>query len=166
MTLLDKFFIKLFRRKPKITMQGVLSARVFRANGDVEVLGVLSKKLITNAFAQYVVDSFQDSTTYPIDVFKYHDSGTGVVAENAADTGLGTPCGEARDAGSQGEGAANVYKTIATHTYNGAFAITEHGVFSVAVAGVLMDRSVFAPINVLVNDEVEFTYEVTVNSGG
>jgi hypothetical protein len=123
-------------------------------------------KCVTDAFVAYVVDNLQAELAAFGD-FKFHDSGTGVVAEAAADTGLGTPCGEARDAGTQIEGAtANIYKSVATHTYAGAFAITEHGLFNIAAAGTLMDRTKFAAINVAIGDGIQFTFQITFTAGG
>ncbi len=161
-----KILSKLFRRKPRhvVEMTGQLSARVFR-RGRWQRLGVIARKKVTTAFVNHLVDSLQNQTTKPIDTFKYHDSGTGVVAESNADTALGTPCGEARDTGTQIEGAsANIYKSVATHTYAGSFAITEHGLFSASTGPTLMDRSVFAAINVVSGEKIEFTYELTCNA--
>lgn len=148
-----------------VEMIGTLSAKVIRANGKIENLGVLARKKVTDAFVAYLVDSLQDSGTYPMSDFKYHDSGTGTNAEDKTDTALQTPTGVARVSGSQAEGAtANIYKTIATITYDGSYAVTEHGVFSAATSGTLMDRSVFSAINVNNNDSIQFTYELTCNS--
>jgi hypothetical protein len=148
-----------------VELTGMLSARVFRANGRVQDLGVIARKKVTTAFVNHLVDSLQNQTATPIDTFKYHDSGTGVGAESNANTALGTPCGEARDVGTQLEGAsANIYKSVATHTYAGPFAITEHGLFSAAAAGTLMDRSVFAAINVVATEKIEFSYELTAQA--
>lgn len=99
--------------------------------------------------------------------FKYHDSGTGTVAEAIGDTGLGTPCGEARDVGTQEEGAtAVIYKSVATHTYAGAFAITEHGLFNASSGVTLMDRSKFAAVNVTATEKIAFDYQLSVVAGG
>ena len=155
---------KIWDHGHEVKVRAQLSARVFRG-GKVEDLGVICQRKVTTAFVNYLVDSMQDSTTYPMNVFKYHDSGTGVGGESNGDTGLGTPCGEARDSGTTVEGAsANIYKTVATHTYAGSFAITEHGVFSAAGAGTLMDRSVFAAINVSSGNSIEFTYQLTASA--
>lgn len=156
----------LFEKHPGVlSFSASLSAKKIHRNGLVENYGVISTKKVTDAFVAYLVDSLQDSGTYPMSDFKYHDSGTGIVGENKTDTALGTPCGESRDVGTQIEGAtANIYKTVATHTYAGTFAITEHGVFSAAASGTLMDRSVFSAINVGSGDKIEFTYELTANS--
>jgi hypothetical protein len=146
-------------------IMGALSIRVIRKDGTIEDKGVVARKVVTTAFVNKLVDAFQ-AATY-INAWKYHDSGTGVVAENITDTGLGTPCGEARDSGTQVEGAsANIYKTVATHTYAATFAITEHGVFDAATVGTLMDRSKFSAINVNNGDKIEFTYELTCTAGG
>ena len=127
---------------------------------------VEDNRVVTDAFVNFVVDQLQTETSAFGD-FKFHDSGTGVGAEAAADTVLGTPCGEARDTGTQTEGAsANIYKSVATHTYAGSFAITEHGLFNIAAAGILMDRTKFAAINVVATEKIEFTFEITFSSGG
>lgn len=149
-----------------VTMKGTLSARVLRADGSVKKnLGVIARKKVTTAFANYLVAAMQNQTGSPIDVFKYHDSGTGNTAESNAQTALVTPCGESRDVGTQAQGgSANIYRSIATHTYAGGFAIVEHGLFSAAAAGTLLDRSMFGAINVVATEKIEFTYELTVNA--
>ena len=131
---------------------------------------ILGYKVVTDEFVNLLVDELQASApahTRFFD-FKYHDSGTGVGAEAAGDTALGTPTGEARDSGTQVEGAtANIYKSVATHTYAGAFAITEHGLFSAASApDELLDRTKFSAIGVSASDQIQFSYELTCTSGG
>jgi len=127
-----------------------------------EVIGereVLNKK-VTTAFVNFIVAQLQTETSAFGD-FKYHDSGTGTNAENASDTALQTPCGEARTVGTQVEGAQTYeYKSIATHTYAGSFAITEHGLFNAASGVTLMDRTVFSAINVVASDKIEFTFTI------
>jgi len=129
----------------------------------------LEHKVITDAFVADVVDALQGTTT-PYNNFKnykYHDSGTGTGNEAVGDTGLGTPCGEARDVGTQIEGVTgNIYKSVATHTYAGAFAITEHGLFNASTVGTLMDRTKFSAVNVGVGEGIQFTYQITLTSGG
>lgn len=153
----------------KIAFDSRLTARHLRENpetGEYEEIGrrEILDKCVTDVFVADVVDSLV-AAAYLND-YKYHDSGTGVGGEVAGDTALGTPCGESRDTGSQAEGAtANIYKTIATHTYGGTYAITEHGVFDASTSGILMDRSVFSAINVISGDKIEFTYELTLTAG-
>lgn len=151
--------------KNRFEMWGFLEATVKRASGNVEPLGLVSVQKVTQAFAAYLVDSFQNSTTKPLDVFKYHGSGTGTGAESNEDTALGTET-DSRATGNLGEGAtANIFKTIGTVTYGGSRAIKEHGVFSASSGGTLLDRSLLATaVNVENNDQIEWTYQLTVNA--
>ena len=127
---------------------------------------MVKNKVVTTAFVNDIVDNLIAEVAAFGD-YKYHDSGTGVGAEGAANTALGTACGEARDAGTQVEGTStNQYKSVATHTYAATFAITEHGLFNAATAGTLMDRTVFTAINVVSGDKIEFTFTITFSSGG
>ena len=128
--------------------------------------GIVSTKQVTDAFVQFVVDNLIVETAEFGD-FKYHDSGTGVVAESATDTTLGTKVETGRATGTQVEGAsANIYRTVGTISYTATRAITEHGGFSQTTGGTLMDRSVFTAINVNNGDSIQFTYELTLPSGG
>ncbi len=149
-----------------VPLSASLKARVFRKDGSIEDLGTICTHVVTDAFVAYLVDSLQ-AVEANWDDFKYHDSGTGTNVEAVGDTALQTPTGEARDVGTQIEGAtANIYKSVVTNTYAGTFAITEHGLFNAAAAGTLMDRSVFTAINVISGDKIEFTYQLTCTAGG
>ena len=146
-----------------IEMESALSAVVIR-NGVRENLGVICRKKVTTAFVEYLVDNLIAETSAFGD-FKFHDTGIGTTAENITDTALETPWGGARTVGTQIEGAsANIYKSVATTTYNATKAITEHGLFNIAATGILMDRFVFAAINVVDTNQIEWTCEVTVNA--
>lgn len=160
------------RRQGVETLEGTLVlksrlyAKLIKADGEVVDYGLVAEKLVTTVGVNYMVDSFQDSATYPLDDFKYHDSGTGAGAEATGDTALGAAV-ESRATGSLTEGAsANIFKTVGTVTYTGTHAITEHGVFSAASGGTLWDRSIFSAINVVATDQIEFTYELTCTAGG
>jgi len=133
--------------------------------GQAYDLGVLSYRVVTTAFVNFVVDQLQTDTT-EIGDFKYHDSGVGATAENAADTGIETTDGESRATGTQTESAANAYRSVGTISYTTTKAITEHGLFSSASSTTLMDRSVFSAINVVSGDSIQFTYTITFSSGG
>lgn len=149
-----------------ITLTGRLKARLIKADGSIVDYGVIAHGLVTDAWTAFLVDNMQTETAEFGD-FKYHDSGVGTTGAATTDTDIETTDGEARATGSQTEGAsANIYKTVGTITYTTSKAITEHGVFSQAAAGTLIDRHVFAAINVVNTDQIEFTYEYTSNSGG
>ncbi len=143
-----------------------LLIRILRANGSIENKGVVCTKAVTDVYVRHLIDLMQaaDAT---FSNYKYHDSGQGSTAPLASDTTLESPCGDSRDTGSQTEGAsANIYRTVATHTYQAAYTITEHGVLNLAAVGKLLDRSTFTGIGIAINDRIEFTYELTIPSGG
>ena len=128
--------------------------------------GIISTKSVTNAWVQFVVDQLQAESSIFGD-FKYHDSGTGVVAENVTDTALGTKVEAGRAVGTQAEGAsANIYQSVGTITYTSGHDITEHGLFNAASGVTLMDRSKFGIISVVSTDSIRFTYELTIPAGG
>jgi hypothetical protein len=140
-----------------------LSATVLRADGTTQRLGVISNRVVTTAGAGFLVDCLQNLGE--AENINWHQSGTGTTAEAVGDTGLITATGT-RTAGTQSEPSANVYRTVATLSYTSSLAITEHGVFTASTGGVLWDRSVFAAINVVNGDSIQFTYNLTVNAGG
>jgi len=149
-----------------INVHTELIARKIVDGKYTDVRRVVRDKVVTDAFVAFVVDQLQaeDST---FGDFKYHDSGIGVGAEAAGDTGLGMPWGGARDTGTQIEGAtANIYKSVATTTYNATKAITEHGLFNTAVTATLMDRTLFSAINVESGNQIEWTFQITFTAGG
>jgi len=147
-------------------MHSTLSIRVFRKDGTIEDKGIVGTHEVTDAFVAALVDTLQSSVAAFSD-YKYHDSGTDNTAEDPTDTTLGAACGDARTTGTQIEGAtANIYKSVATHTYGGTYAIVEHGLFNVAEAGTLMDRHVISTVNVESGDKIEFTYQLTCVAGG
>lgn len=135
-------------------------------NGQRINHGIVSRRVITTAFVNFMVDQLQTETSQWGD-FKYHDSGVGTTAAAITDTDIETTDGESRATGSQTEGAsANIYRSVGTITYTTSKAITEHGLFSQATGTTLADRHVFAAINVIPTDSIEFTYDMTVSSGG
>lgn len=142
-----------------------LVARHFRDGKEIGRTRVVRDKVVTTVFVDFIVDQLITESSAFGD-FKYHDSGTGVGAEAASDTAMGTATGEARTTGTQVEGASNEYKSVATDTYAGTFAITEHGLFNASSGGTLMDRTKFSAINVISNDKIEFTFTITFSSGG
>lgn len=150
---------------------GQLWVTHLRRNGDVVDYGLASMRVVTDAGVGYIVDAFQNSVE--LENMKYHGLGTGTGNEAAGDTALGTELtteynpNSTRATGTTTEGAtANIYRTVATNTLDsGTPAVTEHGVFSAASAGVLLDRSKFAAINMVAGDGLATTYDLTFTSG-
>lgn len=156
---------KIAKRFGLMVAIGKLEAVLIHADGTKVNYGVLSRRSITNAFvnfvaAQLVTDSVE------IGDFKYHDSGVGTTAENVTDTAMETTDGESRATGNQTNPTSPTYRSVGTISYTTTKAITEHGLFSSASSTTLMDRSVFAAINVVNGDSIQFTYTLTLTAGG
>jgi hypothetical protein len=165
--LLAVYLARLFSAVTGITViHGRLTAVRIRADGSRVSYGLLSRRLVTTAFVEFVVDQLQAETSIFGD-FKYHDSGVGTTAASVGDTDIETTDGESRATGSQTEGAsANIYKSVGTIAYTSTKAITEHGLFNASSGVTLMDRHVFSAINVDNGDSIQFSYELTVAAGG
>lgn len=153
-----------------------LAARLYAvkrcADGRRVDYGLIGTQKVTTAFCELMVDQLQTETSVWGD-FKYHDSGTGTTGEANGDTGMETfsteMVGDIRGVGTQAEASSVIYQSVATITYDGAGgAITEHGLFNNTRVGggTLMDRTVFAAINVVAADSITFTYQLTATAGG
>jgi hypothetical protein len=158
--------------------QGVIAVSrlyltVYRANGQVERLGLVSTKVVTDAGVTFLRDDWnnnaQDLTT-----LNFHGIGTGTNAEAVGDTALQTESTTAlnpdntRATGTRSTPASNQYRTVGTLTADAAIACTEHGILSQAATGggTLWDRSVFSVVNLAIGDSLQATYTVTLSSGG
>ena len=143
-------------------------------DGGVTDLGLVSCRVVTNAGVQYIVDAFQNLVE--AENMKYHAIGTGTTAEAATQTALVTELttqyatSNTRPTGTLGEqsGNANVFETTATITVSAAVAVTEHAIMSQAATGggVMLDRSVFSPVNLASGESIQATYDLTFPSGG
>lgn len=123
-------------------------------------------RVITNVGRDAIIDAFTGSFT--LSNFNWHDCGTGTVAEAVGDTVLGTPVTEARVEGVQTQPTSDTYRSVATINFTNSYAITEHGLLSQTgkPGGTLLDRTVFSAVNVVSGDAIQFTFEVTIASGG
>jgi hypothetical protein len=151
---------------------GALWATINHHDGDID-LGLISARVVTTVGVNYLVDAFQNLTE--LENMRYHGMGTGTTAEATTDTALVTELttqyvvNSTRPTGTITEGAtANIFQTGATVAVDAAVAITEHGVFSQAAVpgGVLLDRSVFAAVNLATSEAISFTYELSLPAGG
>jgi len=154
--------------KGKTEAFGFLSARHFRDGRLVEDLGLQGCKEITAEFTKYMVDAMMDSSIV-FDDFDKHAQGDGSTAETDTQTALVSQQ-STRRSGSQTHGStSNIYKSVATITAIAAYTAIEHGIFDsmTATSDILLDRTVVgSPPNLVTDDEVEWTYELTVNAGG
>ena len=150
-----------------------LYATVYRADGRIEHLGLIATKLVTDAGVAFLVDDW-DNNAQDLTTLNFHGCGTGTTAEAQGDTALVTESTTAlnpdstRATGTRSQPAANQYRSVGTVTFDASAAITEHGLFSQSATGggTLWDRSVFAAINVVSADSIQFTYTCTVSAGG
>lgn len=144
-----------------------LSAVVFRADGRVEHLGVVSRKKVDGAFVTDVIANLvtHDAT---FQAYKYHGTGIGTTAEANTQTALVDTTGcPSRATGTQvagGTATAPTYTSVATVSYTSSLAITEHAVFNASTVGTMLDRSMFSAVNVQNGDSIQFTYVLTLNA--
>lgn len=151
---------------------GTLWLTVLRPSGERVDLGLASLRVVTTTGVNFLVDALQNLTEP--ENLKFHGVGTGAVAEAVGDTALGTELTTAynpdntRATGSLTEGAAaNVFRSVGTNTVDATAAITEHGILSQAATGggTLLDRSVFAAVNLSSGDSLQSTYDLTIAAG-
>ncbi len=151
---------------------GELWGRVIHEDGSVTNLGLLGRKVVTDAGVAYLASCF-DNTAEP-EVFKYHGFGSGTTAESAAQTTLITEytteyaSDNTRPTGSQAH-SSNTYTTVGTFSPDATVTVTEHGIFSQAAnsGGTLWDRTKFTGIALTGSaDSLQATYVLTLPSGG
>lgn len=157
-----------------VTITSALRIRVLHADGSITDYGIVSRRVVTTAGVNYIVDAFQNTTE--VENLKYHGFGTGTNAEASGDTALQTELttqyasDSTRPTGTTTEGAsANIYRSVATLSPDsgGTIAITEHGIFSATSAGTLLDRTVFSAVNLVAgSDSLQATYDLTFSAGG
>jgi hypothetical protein len=142
-----------------------LALTIVRADGSIEALGVVCRRVVTDVGVGFIVDAFQNLVE--LEAMNAHGIGTGTNAEAAGDTALQTEV-ETRVTGTQSEPAANQYRTVGTITATSSRAVTEHGLFNSTTVGgsKLFDRSVFSVVNLATNDSIQATYTLTLTSGG
>lgn len=150
-----------------------LFLRKIHRDGTIDNLGLAGIKVVTTVGAGFIVDAFQN--TVELETMKYHGVGETNTAEDASDTDLVAELtteyttNSTRATGTTTEGAsANIYETVATNSFDAAVALVEHGIFSDAAvgSGVLLDRTVFAVVNLGSGESLESTYDFTVTAGG
>lgn len=135
--------------------------------------GIVARRVVTTAGVNYWSSYLAGGAQVPAN-WKYHGLGTGTTAEAVGDTALVTELttqystANTRATGVQSNPSANVDQTQATNTVNAAVAITEHGIFTQTAApgGTLLDRSVFAAVNLASGDGLQSTYQLTSSAGG
>lgn len=141
-----------------IGMHDTLWAKHFDKNGKLIEKRCLGHNLVVDDGMEFFVDAWQNSVE--LETCKYHDTGIGTTGEASGDSAMETPTGFDRGTGDLGEGDnAKEFKSIGTVTCTATKAVTEWGLFSAITNGILIARKVFAAINVVDGDYIEFTWE-------
>lgn len=152
---------------------GALYLKVIRGDGEEVDLGLTSLGVVTTAGVTAIASHLNNGGA-TISGFKFHGFGIGTTAEASGDTALVTELtteyavDSTRPTGSQAA-STNTYTTIATLSPDsgGTLAITEHGIFTAASAGTLLDRSKFSAVNLVASaDSLQATYVLTLAAGG
>jgi len=150
---------------------GALYLKVIRGDGSEVDLGLTSLGVVTTAGVTAIASHLNNGGA-TISGFKFHGFGSGTNAEASADTTLQTEftteyaTDSTRPTGSQGA-STNTYTTIATFSPDANVAVTEHGIFTAASAGTLLDRSKFSVVNLVGSaDSLQATYVLTLAAGG
>jgi hypothetical protein len=127
----------------------------------------LGSGVVTTEGVNYLAADFAAGAN-DINLFKFHDSGTGATAAAIGDTDLQTPAGPTTRATGSQNASTNTYTTVGTISYTGTLAITEWGLFTTAsrASTDIWDRKVFSAINVVNGDSIQFTYVLTITAGG
>lgn len=150
---------------------GTLYLTVTKEDGTMVNYGLASLRVVTTVGVNYIVDAFQNLTE--LEDMKFHALGTGSGAEAIGDTTLDEltthyDTDNTRASGTTTEGAsANIFRTVGTNTVDEVVGVTEHGIFSDinTNSGVLLDRSLFAIINLSASDSIQSTYDLTITAG-
>ncbi len=142
-----------------------LRADIYR-DGALSEVRELGSGLVTTAGVNYLASDFNDGAN-DINLFDWQHTGIGTTAAVIGDTILENVTGvPARVSGTPTNPTANQYRSVATVAYVSTLAITEWGLFSASSAGTLWDRRVFAAVNVINGDSIQFTYTLTCTAGG
>lgn len=129
--------------------------------------GIWMLATITTAGVSYMATDLASASASPsIGAFRFHDSGTGTTPATIADTGLETPTGIARVAGTGSNPSATQYQSEATIVYDNTYNITEWVLMSALVAGSCWSHRVFSAQPVVNLDALTFRYPVNINAGG
>jgi hypothetical protein len=155
-----------------VVYRGPLTAVRGARPGDREIVGVTSRKLITDTGVAFLVDAWQNSVE--LEIMKFHALGTGTNAEAAGNTALQTELttqynpDNTRATGTLTESAANIFQTVGVNTLDGAATVQEHMILSVATvgSGVGWDRSLTGGQALSASDSLQSTYSMTATSGG
>lgn len=154
----------------------ILGKNIFSSNltikhisGKKETIYDLGPGLVTLTGVTILAAAFAGTSPGGVSAFNWHDSGTGSAGAATGDVGLSLSAGiPARASGTQTNPAGNQYRTVATQTLTAAVPISEWGLFndSSKSSSGMWDRKTFSTINAASGDSIQYTYTLTILSGG
>lgn len=154
------------------TITSSLALKVTKADGSVIDYGTVGYKVVTDVGVAFLVDALQGAVEP--ELLRYHGIGETNTAENQTDTDLVAEItteytsDNTRPTGTLAEGAtANIFRSVGTITVDAAVAAVEHAIFSdpTVGSGTVLDRTVFATVNLGDGDSLQATYELTLTAG-
>lgn len=158
--------LRITRPKNGFEMFGFLRAVVHGPDGKLKKdYGLVSVKTVTAAFAKHVVDAL--CSTGEGDLFalyRQHKMGSASAAEASGDVALGLAQSGAGTGTCTHGASSQVYASTAVITATTTFHVREHGLFNLSTGGTLMDRSTVTNIDLVTDDQVTWSYTLTVNS--
>ena len=161
--------LQMTSEKNATEIYGILSAKQFDPDGNLKKdLGIVGVKSVTLEFAKLLADGLGAYASSTLTTFNAHGQGDGSTAEGTGDVALANQRG-GRVVGSQTHGAtSNIYRSLGTIAATASYTVIEHGLFDTtgAASDRLMDRTVLASFVVATNDEVQWTYDLTIVTGG
>ncbi|UTI65618.1 hypothetical protein NBH00_05255 [Paraconexibacter antarcticus] len=120
---------------------------------------------LTTVGRGWIIDRLQNVELPAGALMQFIGWGTGSVAENVADTDLGTASSEARTTGTLSQPTATTDRCVGTITSTQTQTITEAGRFNTLTKGAanqqMQQRHVFTGIPLLSGDAIVFTLDLT-----
>ncbi len=149
----------LFQTNPDRARLAKLAPSMF---GFVENCGWVSGGKVTDAFVSEMIAELVSTAGTEFADFDFHEVGTSTQAESNNDTALIATSGIARATGTPTD-SDPIYQNVGTITADATETWEEHGLFNNISGAALMDRSLTSGQAVVSSDQVEYTYQLTVN---
>lgn len=148
-----------------------LGAVIIRKDGRREERDLGSGTVTHAGVRRLSQDTAISSGAAAFNIFDNHGTGTGTTAPTVNDTALEAAIGSTATAGTNTNADDDpdaIVQSVATVAYSGTHAVTEWVLASqTTLAGAtIWDRKTFAALNVESGDSIQFTYTLTIASGG
>ena len=159
--------------RESLKMSGTITVEVRNPQGEVRYVTTVPNN-IPNTAETALRDCFGGTgtpTCTPVQNFKYHGIGTSSQAVAETDTGCITELttqyqtDNTRATGTQTNGGADIYRTVATNTVDASVTINEFCLMSQAATGggTVWTRALIGPVSLVSSETITTTYNVTFN---